>query len=336
MKLKRGAGKLQPIGEFCMAMTVFRRAALVAALAGSVLLSGCGSSGSVFSSLIPTRFIAFGDAMSDVGQVAGARYTVNDASNYIWAQRVAISYGLTLTAQSAGGLGYAQGNARIVLKPDAAGLAATPTVQEQMNAFLASNKISAGDVTLIGGGHSDIVVQMQAFLAGSQTEAQMLANVTQAAKDLATLTRQLVAAGGTHVVLTGVYDMGKTPWATSIGQTTLLSSASTKFNEALLTAVVDLGNNVLFADAAFSFNLVVNQPSSYAITNTTDPICTTVDAANGLGIGTGKVNSATCTSSTLVSGASTVAYAFADPLNFAPNPHEQFGSAAYTRMKSRW
>ena len=318
-----------------MSYPVFRRAALVAALASSVLIAGCGA-GSVFSSLIPTRIAVFGDGMSDVGQVAGKRYTINDSANFIWAQRVAASYGLTLTAQSAGGLGYAQGNARIMLKPDAAGLAATRTVQEQMNAFLASNTIGANDITLIGGGHSDIIVQMQAFLAGSQTEAQMLATVVQAAKDLATLTRQLVAAGGTHIVLTGVYDMGKTPWATSIGQTTLLSSASTKFNEALLTAVVDLGNNVLFADAAFSFNLVVNQPSSYAITNTTDSICTTVDATNGLGIGLGKINSATCTSSTLVAGATAVSFAFADPVYFAPNAHEQFGAAAYTRMKSRW
>jgi outer membrane lipase/esterase len=318
-----------------MSFPVFRRAALVAALASSALIAGCGS-GSVFSSLIPTRIAVFGDGMSDVGQLAGARYTINDATNYVWPQRVAISYGLTLTAKSAGGLGYAQGNARIMLKPDAAGIAATPTVQEQMNAFLASNTIGASDVVMIGGGHSDIIVQMQAFLAGSQTEAQMLANVAQAAKDLATLTRQLVAAGGTHVVLTGVYNMGKSPWATSIGQDTLLSTASTKFNEALLTAVVDLGNNVLFADAAFTFNLVVNQPASYSITNTTDPICTTLDAGNGLGIGAGKINSATCTSSTLVAGATAVSYAFADPVYFAPNAHEQFGLAAYTRMKSRW
>ena len=312
-----------------------RTAAAAAAVCATLLLAGC-SAGSVFSSLVPTRIAVFGDGMSDVGQVAGARYTINAATNYIWAQRVAISYGLPLAAKSAGGLGYAQGNARIMLKPDAAGLASTPTVQDQINAFLASNTIGANDVTLIGGGHSDIIVQTQAFLAGSQTQAQMLANISQAAKDLATLTRQLVAAGGTHIVLTGVYDMGKTPWATSIGQAALLSSASTKFNEALLTAVVDLGNNVLFADAAFTVNLVVNQPASYAITNTIASACTTVDAGNGLGIGTGNINSATCTSSTLAAGATAVNFAFVDPVHFGPNAHEQLGAAAYTRMKSRW
>ena len=70
----------------------------------------------------------------------------------------------------------------------------------------------------------------------------------KAGQELATQVRRLVTAGAKHVVVTGTYDLGKTPWATAINQVSLLNDASSRFNEGLLVNIVDLGANVLYVD----------------------------------------------------------------------------------------
>ena len=254
------------------------RKSLLALAAAGALLAGCGSA-STESTLVPTRMVVMGDGLVDVGQVGGTVYSVNDTTNGTWVQQVAGSYGVTITAQSAGGQGWARGNARVVLKPDAVGNAATLSVTEQIDAFLAANSITKDNVILLDPGISDLVVQAEAFKAGSITAAQVLANAADAGKALAAQVRRLVAAGGTHIVVAGAYNLGKSPYAIAAGQASLLENASLKFNEALLVAMVDLGANVLYIDTAFRYNQVINQPGSYGFANATLAACTTPTAA---------------------------------------------------------
>src|SRR4030095_3311048 len=162
-----------------------------------------------------------------------------------------------------GGSSFATANARIIAKPDAAGSAATPTVVEQINGFLAAGSIGGNDLMVVSAGTSDIVAEMARVTAGAQTGEQMIANVSQAGRDLAAQVRRLVQAGGTHVVVSGPFNLGRSPWAVAIGQASLLEQASTKFNEALLVALVDQGANVLYVDAALFFNLMQANPSGY-------------------------------------------------------------------------
>jgi outer membrane lipase/esterase len=161
---------------------------------------------------VPSRFVAFGDGFSDLGE-GGSRYTVNDGSANVWSQYMVNLFGQNITTASAGGLSYARGNARVTLKPDAAGGTATLTVTEQVDRFLASNTIGANDVMIISGGFSDIIVQMAAVRAGTQTSAQMLANVRQAGRELGAQVRRLVGAGAKYVVVTGAFNLARTPWA---------------------------------------------------------------------------------------------------------------------------
>ena len=317
-----------------MAANWMRRTVLVAACASAALLAACGSS-TTESAITPARFIGFGDANSDVGQT-GTRYTVNDASVNNWALQVASRYGKSLAPASASGTSYAIGNARIKAKPDATGNAATPTVTEQIDTFLASGNFAANDVVIMTGGISDVIAGMAAVSAGTQTEAAMLAASRQAGVDMAAQVRRLVTAGAKYVLVTGTYDLGKTPWAKTIGREALLGNASSRFNEGLLVDMVDLGANVLYVDLAYYVNLYTSVPANYGFNNATTPVCTSVDATNGIGIGTGQVNSALCSPSTLLPGANQDSYVFADPVYLTPLAQRQFGTYAYDRLRARW
>ncbi|WP_440108385.1 SGNH/GDSL hydrolase family protein [Acidovorax sp. BL-A-41-H1] len=317
-----------------MAANWMRRTVVVAACASAALLAACGSS-TTESAISPQRFIAFGDAVSDVGQ-KGSRYTVNDGSVNNWTLQVAANYGKSLAAASAGGLSYAVGNARVNAKPDAAGNTTTPTVAEQISTYLASGTFAGNEVVFITGGVSDVIAGMAAVNAGTQTEAQMAAAARKAGEDLAAQVRRLVNAGAKYVVVTGTYDLGKTPWAKAIQRESLLSTASSRFNEGLLVDIVDLGANVLYVDLAYYVNLYTSTPGNFGFSNATTAVCTSVDAGPGIGIGAGQVNSSLCNTSTLLPNANATSYVFADNVYLTPSAHRQFATYAYDRLRARW
>ena len=321
-----------------MAVNWLRRSVLATACASAALLVACGSS-TIESALKPARFVAFGDGLSDVGQVGGMRYTVNDGLVNNWTQQVAGTYGLTLTPVSAGGTSYAQGNARINAKPDAAGNAATPTVAQQIDTFLASGSFKDSDVVLLGAGTSDLVAQAASVAAGMQTPEQMLVQAEQAGRELGAQTQRLVKAGAKYVVVAGVYNLGRSPWAEGTGpaQVDLLTNASSRFNQALLIAIEKNGANVLYVDTAYYYNLVTGSPSSYGFDNADDAVCTSVDAGNGIGIGANQVNSALCTPATIRPGVANYnRYVFADRVYVTPEAQRLFGTYAYDRLHARW
>jgi outer membrane lipase/esterase len=304
--------------------SVSAKAASIAAFAALVLLASCGGGTSTESPLVPTRAIAFGDGVADVGQDGGKVYSVKDGSMGTWVQQAAANYGLSTTAQSAGGQGWARGNARIALKPDAAGVASTLTVNEQVDAFLASNSIGSDDVIFLSAGTSDLLVQAAGVIAGSVTPAQGVANVEAAAKALSLVARRLVDAGAQHVVVTGLYNMGKSPYAASTGQAAFLSSASSAFNIALAIELDarQVGGKVLYVDAELQYNLFVNQPENYGFGNVATAACTTPAEA--------------CTPATIIAGADYNTYVFADGIYVTPIAQRRFGDVAYLRMKSLW
>jgi phospholipase/lecithinase/hemolysin len=317
-----------------MAIQWLRRAWLLAATA--LLLAACGG-GSIESPLQPSRVINFGDAMGDLGNnSAGARYTVNDGSINNWTQVVASGYGRALTARSAGGLAFATGNARVTARPDAAGNSSTPTVQEQIDAFLAADHPAENDLILVSAGTSDMIVQLRGVLDGSQTEDQARANLETAAREFGAQVRRLVQAGAKHTIVIGPYNLGHSVWALQTGQTGLMERTSTRFTDALLISMVDLGANVLFVDAALLFNLDTNNPSSAALDNVVDTVCTTVDPGPGIGTGANQVNSVLCTPATVIPGSNYTRYMFADRIYPTPRGHQLLGDFALSRSRERW
>lgn len=318
-----------------MATQWLRRGWLLAA-ASALLLSACGGGADdIVSKLNPQRIVVFGDAMADLGQNNAGRYTVNDGSNNNWTTFVASQYGLSLAPSSAGGTSYAIGNARVAAKPDAAGNAATPTVTEQIDTFLGRGRPLDTDLFIVSAGTSDVIVQAQAAISGTQTRDQMLAAVGQAGRDLAAQVRRLVSAGARNVVVAGPYNLGRSPWAIRVQQQSLLEAASSRFNEQLLIAMVDLGANVLYVDAALQFNLFTGNPGSYSLDNVVNPACTSVDPGQGIGTGTSRVNSRLCTANT-VGGVNYTRYLFADEVYPTPRGHQLFGDYAQSRIRERF
>jgi len=328
-----------------MAIQWLRRTWLLAA-ASALALTACGG-GSIVSSFKPSRIVAFGDGMADVGQT-GAKFTVNDTSVNNWTQVVANSFGLTLAPVAQGGTSYATGNARVNTKPDAAGNSSTPTVVEQVDSFLAAGAPAAQDLIILNAGTSDVIAEVEATLNGTQTSDTMVAHVQQAGIDLAAQVRRLVNAGATHVVVVGPYDLGRSAWAVQTAQGPLLERLSAisgntganqprSFNERLLISMVDLGANVLFVDAALEYNLITANPgaSGFDLTNVTDPVCTSVDPGPGIGTGAGQVNSNLCTPST-VTTADYNKFLFADRVYFTPRGQVIFGDFALARIRDRW
>jgi phospholipase/lecithinase/hemolysin len=313
-----------------------RRAfAMLAACLSVALLAACGSS-TTESQFNPTRIVSFGDAFSDVGQANGAKYSVNDGAIDTWLDQLASRYPLTIKTSSTGGFAYGRGSARITLKPDAAGNAATLTVTEQIDAFLATKTLSDNDLVVIGGGIADIITEVQAVIAGTQTEDQAVARLQTTAKELGAQARRLVAAGAKHVVVVGAYNLGITPYATTANRVSTFLNASSRYNETFLVSVVDLGATVLYVDAAYYFNLVGTNPGNFAVDNATAVACTSIDPGPGIGIGAGQVNSALCTISTIVSGADYTKYMFADPIYTTPPVQRLFGDYAFDRIRARW
>lgn len=320
-----------------MASHWMRRSLLAAACASAALLAACGSS-TVDSAISPQRAVVFGDAVNDVGQ-KGSAYTVNvtDGSRFNWTTQFASYWSLPVTPASKGGSNYAQGNARISAKPDAAGDATTPTITEQINNFLAANKtFGAQDIVLINGGISDLIAGMAQVNAGQLTADAFRAQARQWGVDLATQVRRITEAGGTHVVLAGVYDLSRTPWAAAIGQQALLKDVSRAFNTGLQVSLTDLGNKVQYVDLEYYVNLYTDTPSSFSFDNATQAVCTSVDAGNGIGTGTGQINSALCTPSTVLAGANVDRYVFADNVYLTPSAHRQFGTYAVDKVRLRW
>ena len=297
-----------------------RRAALaLVGVSAAAMMAACGD-GSVVSDLKPARFMTVGDSFADVGQ-AGGKYTVNDGS-LTWVQQLAAHYSLTVDPASAGGWGYAQGYARVDSADTSSGTAA-PSVKEQVDQLLARTSMQEGDVMMLNGGLHDIVAAVNATGISDQTTA----TVKAAGKALGAQVRRVVAAGATHVVVTGVQNVGLTPWAVRLGEQSSIEKLSVAFNDALLIDIADMGATVLYFDASLFFNLINNKPENYSVDNATDPVCTTPDAS-------------TCTPSSVVS-TDYNRYMYADSLNFTPKVQRNFVDRSYTenaydKFKNRW
>jgi phospholipase/lecithinase/hemolysin len=251
------------------------------AISCSALFSGVAAHAADFSTIY-----AFGDSLSDVGNVSLATGGGEPASPYVggqfsngpvWVQDLAGRLGLpALTPSLNGGNDYAFGGA--TTGSTYTNNSEVPNLEEQVNAFLASPppskpsdalytfSIGANDLFAILGGQTGGLTPAQA--AGAA--AQVVANEAGA----------LAAAGAKNLVLFDVPDLGLTPEITALGpdasvaasRLTLFFDQSVLIDLAPIEAatgltVYDLNTYALIDDA-------VTHPSEFGFSNVTDPCWT--------------------------------------------------------------
>ena len=294
------------------------RFAFFITLGCAALLSACGS-GSTFEPLNPTRVISFGDGLSDLGNSAtGGRFTVNDGSQNIWIERVASSYGKTITAQISGGLGYASGGSGV------------SAIAAQITAFLPGN-IGKSDLLIIDAGVSELA----ALATANPTDnAALNAAAAASGRALAAQVLRLTNAGAKHVVIANAPDLGRTPFASLQTRTVALTAASRIFNDSLKVTLANVTDNVLLIDNEAYVNSLANTPSNLGTGGTASvPACATATFT--------PVSTSTCTTTTLniSAGVTSATYnlsLYADDRHLAPAAHRLLGDNAYNRIRARW
>ncbi|MDH4377530.1 MAG: SGNH/GDSL hydrolase family protein [Ramlibacter sp.] len=307
------------------------RTLLAGALA--LLLASCGGGSTVVSDFRPTRVVVFGDAMADMKLGAGgtALYTINgDGTVNNWVRQLASHYSLTPLDANV----KAKAHARITSAIGATGVAAT-SVTSQIAAW--AGGFTSNDLVIVSAGTSDLIFEGNVAVVANTSAAQSTAvsNVRQAARELATQVRQLVSSGAQHVVVLTPYNMGKTPWASSVSSTGFLETLSDEFYIELVYNVSDLSEQVLVVDSRVQLNGMVNSASYSGLS----VACTPTAAGVGIGIGTGKVDASLCNAATaghLVAGYDANKYLFADPVYPTPLAHRELGEYAYSKLRVRW
>ncbi|MDE1179504.1 SGNH/GDSL hydrolase family protein [Paraburkholderia sp.] len=293
--------------------TLLRAGQCAIACAAFALITACGggsdnnnsSANTTPAGGVKLQVVSFGDSLSDVGTYSpviltnfgGGKFTTNPGE--IWVQKVAEYYGGTVTPAylggfgqplaAAGGLGYAQGGARVneplgeghadasVANAAYAQATTVPVLQQIQNYIDAHGSFNSNQLVLINGGANDIFIQAQAIsdagtaaataAAQGGADATTAANagiaasvaaipaasqaITTAATQFIGAVQNLIAHGATHVVVMNIPDIVQSPLGvnSSASAKQVLGALTTGYNNAL-KQVFGSSSQVILIDAA--------------------------------------------------------------------------------------
>lgn len=344
---------------------LLRTAQVAIAGAAFALLAACGggddnnnNASAAPPSGVKMQIVSFGDSLSDVGTYSqillgfgGGRFTTNPGQ--VWTQNVANYYGDTLQPanqggfgiplQATGGLGYAQGGARVTLQPgighaDASvpnsdyAQATTMPIADQVKQYLRQHgSFNAGQIVLLNGGANDIFYQAQVAQAQGNTPAAQLAAaqaIGLAAQQYAGIVQQIVAAGGTHVFVSNMPDIGGTPLAVAGGTQAAFTQLSGLFNQTLVATLqalkVDTTKYVLLDIFTWQDGITANyQANGFTVSNTGTAcnLQAMINAAKAFGapMPTAFGSSLFCSPQTYTAANADQTYMFADTVH--PSTH---------------
>jgi len=327
----------------------------IALLLPLALMSACGG-GDRVSTFKPQRLYVLGDesnvivgasgSTTDVdGNVitapVGAKYTINalavDAngvatgalncsSNALWTQYVAARYAFGFPecnpyAGSPVGRIYAQVGARV------ANLAAQVAAANAAGGAFANT-----DLVTVMVGQRDILTAYQGatsladcnFVSGSGGASGPVAQAARAfGVALGNQVNSIATAGG-RVLIATVPNQGSTPYAvaqnTSPGgfdRASCLTSLTNAFNAGLRSTIFNDGRLIGLVQADEQLQVVASNPAVFGYASVSTAACTTAPPA--------------CSTATLVTGATTTNYLWADDRHFNIDAHARIGNLAITR-----
>ncbi len=279
------------------------------------------------------RVVMFGDSLSDLGtykKVAeaagsptGGKFTVNPGP--LWIENVADYYGLTISANrnagygfgpfTLGGTGYAEGGSRVSQQPGSFNTDATNgpnsgnsslPVKDQISTHLSQKgSFKASDLVMVWVGANDVFRPI-AFAPLPPDAA--VAQLQQAADDLATEIKRLKANGAEKVVVLNIDDWGKAPaFAASAAAQGFASALSSTFNGRLAANLQGV-SGVVLVDIYSLFADIRTNPSKYGIINLTTPACAASTRVSSYSL--------ICTQSTLVTPNANNTHLYADTVHY--------------------
>ena len=288
-------------------------------------LASCGGGTQQIDPFQPQRLIFIGD--ETVGLIPdGRRYGINALNTAgvfdcaqlpIWSQALATGFGFVTD--------YCGGGAFAVTR--AVPNAKAADIVGQISDQIAATGVTSKDLFVLMVGMNDIIDLYETY-QGDRTcntgtrraQPGTLMGELQARGTLvATQIDRIIAANGRAMVST-VHDLGYTPYAIAKNDTTLISCMTYVFNARVRVDPIQDGRfwGLILADD--DTVAAVRNPGNFGLANTTGSAC--------------AVPSPDCTTGTLVTGANTGNFLWADDRRFGPAMHNQLASQALTRARN--
>jgi len=239
-------------------------------------------------------FYAFGDSLTDTGNVYTATSGTEPASPYfsgrfsngpIWADDVAAALGLSVKPSLQGGTNYAYGGAESGVTPahTTASFLDLLGPAGQLAQFTAAHpQADPNALYAIWIGSNDI----EDLLVTNPTAAQAQADIAAIVANIDTSILDLATLGARNFLIVTVPDLGKTPRALALGPaaSAAASTVSGLFDTTLVNGAGPLpslgslaagaGLNVSVLDTFSLLDSVIANPSTYGFTNTMFPCLT--------------------------------------------------------------
>jgi outer membrane lipase/esterase len=247
------------------------------ALSASVALAA------ISGAMAQTRYITFGDSLSDIGNLFAAvgqppaPYFQGRFSNgQVWIELIAgtqakFTGGLTPTGSVNFAFGGARTDALVPLPPGSS---------TQIGAFFAGGgTIGASDIVTLWSGANNLL-QAIAVPANQNTTA-MGAIATTTATDVVTQAAQLAAAGARTIVVPNLPDIGLAPAFNTSPASPLASFAQFTYNAALAAGLQNIAaanpnTRILQINISGLFSAVLANPSAFGFSNVKDQCLTTL------------------------------------------------------------
>ena len=321
-----------------------RRMALATGVAAAALLAaGCGGGGSQASKFQAQRVLAFGDETSVIvdvnGDGNGSKYGINgtvsstDATidcrfDALWVQVVANRYGLVFPQCNPGPTPVSAPASRI----RAAFGAKAADLGAQIDAQLGESAFAGGDLATVLVGLNDVLAQYAQY--PSIGEAQLSANLDAAGAEIGRQVNRL-ADSGVRVLVATVPDAGITPFAVAekianadTDRGALLTRLTARLNAALRATMQNDGRKIGLILLDEQVSAIGKFTGLNGFTNSVQGAC---DLSRSALVPPSVLD---CTDLSLVAGATSASYLWADDRHLSPGGQQLLGNTAVSRAEN--
>lgn len=217
-----------------------------------------------------TQIVAFGDSLSDVGNVNNQTFGISPGSGYfqgrfsngpVWIENVASSYSLpALDYSRKNGKNYAYGGVKTGSGSTSYFIFSFPNIGTQINNYLGSNTANASTLYSLWGGGNDL---MDNLAVNTQAVVNNLVNHVTALNN----------AGGRYVIVPNLPPLGEIPKYRNTANRTAYNTLTGNFNSQLAAAMTTLDGQlpikIYQLDVQQMFNEVFANPAGYGFSNVT-------------------------------------------------------------------